>query len=794
MLKNYLKTGIRNLKRYKFFTAINIVGFSVGLATCFIIFLFIDHETSFDHHLSKADNLYRIVVKETHPHGTRYHESVPYPLAEAISGELLNPGQVVTTYYDAKQIKVNDQLFLEEGLVYTDSVFCQLFDVKFVQGQAAALEEPGNVVLTRQLAGKYFGMTDPMGKELIISRELNLTVKGIVEDPPENTHLPYRMLISAGSLDDGHIQFDYDKWGSNISRIASYVHLNKGEELKTIEEEINKIYRRHREDNLAQQNDFFLLPVKDIHTDGRFDDYPGSYVTSSKLIWVFIFIGVIVLAVALINFINLSIVQGIRRSKEVGLRKVAGATRSKLVLQFLGETFVIVSISVILAFILTEMLLPLINTYTGERIHLSLYGKPDIFVFIVILMAGVSLLGGAFPALFLSAYRPIEAIRKKMLNQRKKTLPVQRVLVVVQFFIAQALVIFVIAIDQQVDYMTNKELGFNQNNLMVAPLPHSTPHKQATFRNQLREIPGVSKVSLAMGEPLSISNNVSNYQLHGEQEDHFANMKAVDPYYLDTYGIRLKYGRGFRPSPNGQTMSSVLVNEKMTRDIGCPHPRDALGQFIRLFGEKRQIIGVIENFHVYSLHRELFPLILHHNPDLFARAGIRLEEGAYREAAPKIQKVYRKTFPNSLYRQYLYKDLLKDQYKGEELFFGQLQIFTIIAIILASMGLIGLVSFMMVQRTQEVGIRKSLGALPGGIVYMYTRRFAGLVLISSVLAWPLAYLILQQWLQNYAYHIPLSIIYFAMGFLLILTVSLASILYNTLKVARINPARSLRDE
>ena len=794
MIKNYLKTGIRNLKRYKFFTAINIIGFSVGLATCFIIFLFIDHETSFDRHLSKADHLYRIVVKETNPQGTRYHESVPYPLADAIREELLDPGQVVSTYYDSKQVQIGDQLFLEQGLVYTDSVFCRLFDVDFLQGHSTALDEPGNVLLTKQLASKYFGNFDPMGKKITISNELNLTVRGIVEDPPQNTHLPYRMLISAESLSEGHIQFDYNKWGSNIFRIASYVYLNHKEKPGNIEKEINEIYDRHRQEQITQKNEFFLLPVRDIHTDGRFDDYPGTYVTSKKLIWIFIAIGFIILAVALINFINLSIVQAIRRSKEVGLRKVVGATRRKLVLQFLSETFVVVGISVILAFILTEVLLPLVNTYTGNRIHLSLYQKPDIFLFIVILMAGVSLLGGAFPALFLSACRPIEAIRKKVLIKRKKTLPVQRVLVVLQFFIAQILVIFVITIHQQVDFLKNKDLGFNRKNLIVTSLPHSSIQKQETFRNQLREIPGVSGVSLAMGEPLSTSNNVSNYQLFGEDEDHFANMKAVDPGYLETYGIRLKYGRGFRPSQAEREITNVVVNEKMTRDIGFQHPREALGQHIRLFGKKRQIVGVIENFHVYSLHRDLFPLILHQNPDRFARAGIRLNEANYKKTVPKIREVFKRVFPNSLFRHYLYEDFIQNRYERENMFFGQLQIFTIIAIVLASMGLIGLVSFMMIQRTQEVGIRKTLGALSGGIVFLYTRRFASLVLISSLIAWPLAYVGLKQWLQNYAYHIPLSIVYFIMGFLLILTISLASILYNTLKVARINPADSLRNE
>lgn len=794
MINNYLKTGIRNLRRYKFFTAINIVGFSVGLATCFIIFLFIDHETSFDRHLSKADQLYRIVVRETNPQNTRYHQSVPYPLAEAVRDELLDPNQVVSTYYDSKQVQIGDQLFLEQGLVYTDSVFCSLFDVDFLQGNSAALQEPGNVLLTRNLARKYFGNINPLGKKITVSRELNLTVQGIIADPPENTHLPYKMLISAESLSDGHIQFDYDKWGSNISRIASYVHLNHGEKQENIEKEINEIYHRHRDEGISQKNEFFLLPVKDLHTDGRFDDYPGSYVTSKKLIWIFIAIGFIILAVALINFINLSIVQAIRRSKEVGLRKVMGATRRKLVLQFLSETFIVVGLSVIMAFIITEVLLPLVNTYTGNRIHLSLYEKPDILLVIFILMAGVSLLGGAFPALFLSAYQPIEAIRKKVLVKRKKTLPVQRVLVVLQFFIAQILVIFVITIHQQVDYLKNKDLGFNKKNLIVASLPHSNIQKQETFRNQLKQIRGVSEVSMAMGEPLSTSNNVSNYQVYGEDEDHFANMKAVDGGYLRTYDIRLKYGRWFRPSQTETKISDVVVNEKMTRDIGFQDPREALGQYIRLFGKKRQIIGVMENFHVYSLHRELFPLILYHNTDLFARAGIRLNEANYREAVPKIREVFKQVFPNSLFRHHIYEDFVEEKYERERLFFGQLQIFTIIAIVLASMGLIGLVSFMMIQRTQEVGIRKTLGAVSGGIVLLYTRRFASLIVISGVLAWPLAYVGLQQWLQNYAYRIPLSLLYFILGFVLILGVSLASILYNTLKVARINPAQSLRNE
>ena len=794
MFQNYFKTSLRNLKRYKFFTLINIVGFSIGLATCFILFLLISHETGFDSHLSRGENLYRIAMKETTRQGIRYYESVPYPLAEALRQELLDHEQVVSAWYESKQIKAGEEFFLERGLLYTDSVFVDLFDVELLQGKPEELEKPGSVFLTHKTARKYFGGQSPMEKRIRVSNHNELTVKGVIADPPSATHLPYNMLISSKSLTNGHHNVEFDKWGSNNSRLASYIHLNPKADIQHTEKQINAIYHKHHTAEIAQKNEFFLVPVGKIHNDGRFDSLPGSYVISSRLIWILALIGLVVLAIALINFINLSIVQAIRRSKEVGLRKVVGATRRKLILQFMVETWIVVSVSVILAIILTEIFLPLINNQSGRLLNLSLYTKPDIFVFIGILLVAVSILGGAFPAVFMAGYRPIEAICNKMTSHNRSALPLHRILVILQFFIAQALVISVITIDNQVDYLKNKELGFNQEQMMVVQIPHAAPRKQMVFKNRLKEIPNISQVALGMGEPLSGSNNVSNYQVAGNDQDHFANMKSVDQNYLQTWGIELQYGRWFRDPKQASRSDEVVVNETLTRDIGCPQPQDALGKTITLFGRKRQIVGVTRDFHVYTLHRDLFPLIFHYETDLFARAGVRFKKAAYQQTRSKIEKVFRDVFPNQLFRSYIYQDYLKNRYQKETVFFSQLKIFTAIALVLASMGLIGLVSFMMVQRTRDIGIRKTMGALSGGIVYLYTSRFVKLVLFSSIFAWPLAWFFLKSWLQQFAYHIPLHPGYFIAGLVLVISISLVSILYNTMKVARINPALSLRNE
>ena len=310
----------------------------------------------------------------------------------------------------------------------------------------------------------------------------------------------------------------------------------------------------------------------------------------------------------------------------------------------------------------------------------------------------------------------------------------------------------------------------------------------------MKEIPNISQVALGMGEPLSGSNNVSNYQVAGNDRDHFANMKAVDQNYLQTWGIQLKYGRWFRDPKQTSRSDEVVVNETLTRDIGCSKPQEALGKTITLFGKKRQIVGVTRDFHVYTLHRDLFPLIFHYETDLFARAGVRLKQASYQETRAKIESVFKDVFPSQLFRHYIYEDYLKNRYQKETVFFSQLKIFTAIALVLASMGLIGLVSFMMVQRTRDIGIRKTMGALSGGIVYLYTSRFVKLVLFSSLFAWPLAWFFLKSWLQQFAYHIPLHPGYFIAGLALVISISLVSILYNTMKVARINPAESLRNE
>lgn len=792
MTGKYFKAAIRNLKRNKFFTLINILGFSVGLTTCIMIYLFVQHERGFEEHVPKADKLYRIVTKSTTSNGIEYKSSVPYPLGEALRDELPGHSNVASAYFESRQVTAHDDIFLEKGLLYTDSAFCNLFDVTFLQGDPSVLNEPGSVVLTLQLAKKYFQDTNPIGKKIHIREDF--TVRGIVKTPPHKTHLPYRILISASSLDNGHIDFEFDEWGSTTSHLSTYIYLEDKEKIQSVEKLMNQIYNQHYESLGEKKDAFFLLPLKEIHTDDRFDSYAGTYTISKKLIWTFITIGLIVLFIALFNFINLSVVQAMRRIREVGLRKVMGATRKKLIVQFLGETFLVVSLSTIVSLILTELFLPVVNHQTENMISLSLYDDPGVLIFLLGIFLTVGFMAGLFPALFLSRYQPIEAIKNKLELGRKKTLTVHKVLVMLQFFIAQILVVSVLIMHHQIDFMKNKDLGFREDNMLIVSLPHAQRNKQDNFKNRLKEIPHISDVSFGMGEPLSGSNNVSNYQVIGDEKNYFANMKAVDHNYLDTYGIQLIAGRGFQPTNKGTGSDEVVVNQRMMKDVGFHRPDSAIGKYIRLFSKKRQIVGVVKDFHIYSLKQDLYPLILFNNTHLFAKAGIHISDGRYKEALPKIKSVFREFFPGTLFNYRIYEDYINMPYTGEEKFFDLLSFFTIIALIIASMGLIGLVSFLMNQRTKEIGIRKTLGASPIHIVLLYTSRFIKLILVSSIIAWPVIYYVLKLWLQNYAYHTQLSFSFFLHGLFIIVAIAMVPILSNILRVSRVNPIKSLRYE
>jgi ABC-type antimicrobial peptide transport system permease subunit len=792
MIKNYLKTGIRILSRNKSFSIINIIGFAVGLTTTLMIFLFIKHETSFDQHLSKKDNLYRVVWEEYKDKGVEYERGTPAPLAEALKNNLFNPSDVVRVVVNnGNNIKADKKHYVGRGIVFTGSGFCNMFDVNFIHGNAAALDDPGNALITEQLANKYFGEKNPLGEEIVIDKHLNLTVKGIIQAPPAKTHMPYEMLVSDKSLSTKVVGLQYDNWGTNLSMFGTYV-LAEEEDLDNLGKQITRIYKKNYEEGEFEKHKFYLQSIKDIHLDSRFGSFDGAYTTSKKFIWIFLSVGILILLIALINFINLSVVQAIRRTREVGLRKVIGATRMNLVYQFFSETVIIILIAEILSLVLVEMLLPALNDQLGPMINLELYGKTDTILFLVSILIVVSVSAGIVPSLFMSKRRPIEALRNKLQVGKKKSIPAYKVLVIFQFFVTQLLLISLLVINKQIDFMKNKDLGFNKEHLISVDLPRTDTTGFETFKQELAKYPSISDVTVSIGSPISRSSITSSFRIPGDDRRHYSSIKFTDLDYLETFDIPLIAGEWFRRKT--KEPEELVVNKSFMKDLGIQNPDSILGKSVNLFGEDLIIIGVTEDFHHKSLHDKIEPLAFCYLPGFFFTSSIKLAESNYSDAIPRIKNAYKQAYPESIFDYRIYGDFLESEYNNEERTFKILRTFSFIAIILAAMGLFGLVSFIMVQKTKEIGIRKAVGATSSKIVFMYVWRYIKIVLFASLFALPAAWYLMKNWLMDYAYHIKLSPVFFIVGLVLLLGVALLSIMFQTIRTANTNPAKSLRDE
>jgi ABC-type antimicrobial peptide transport system permease subunit len=795
------------LIRNKAYSIINIVGFAVGLATTLVIFLYIRHETTFDKHLSKKEHLYRIIRKEHSASGTVYNNSFPFPFARTLENGIDPSNEVIRVFFSSpRAVQLEDNTYPEKGILFVDATFIKAFDVKILKGNPKILNQGNVVFLSESLAKKYFGKQNPIGREIRLDN-LHLSVAGIIKEPKRETHIPYKMLVSYKSLNPGFVGTDYNTWDFTILQSKCYILLGKNAHKGDIEHRIREIYHKHAPPEDHQLN-IELQPVTNIHLDTRFtpySNYENTYTNSRELLWIYISIAILVMIIALINFINISLAQALSRSRDIAMRKVLGASRKKLIIQFLLETSLVVISAGILAIILLEIFLPLINIQLGPMIRLSLYGAWETVVFLVAIIILVSLLAGIIPAWFMSKSRPIEAMRKNFyLKKKRKSVPGYKFLVTTEFIISQVLLIALIIIQSQIDYMHKKNPGFEKENIVRIILPRTDTLGKEDLKTDLLDHPNISHVSLSFDVPTDPDLKWSfDFTLPGNQQKYRSNVKFTDLDYLETFNIRLIAGRWLHHSNKQQSIDKqIVVNEQFVKMIGFSHPDSVIGKWIRLNipykqshpNKKLKVIGVTEDFHIRSLRDNLSPVMLYYYPPNFFQASVRMEKSHYKETLRYMRECYERHISGRAFSYRIYEQDMKALYAEEERNYNLLKYFSIIAVILAIMGLYGLVSFMVVKKTREIGIRKANGATTGGIIKMYIFSYLKFIFLASIPAWPVAYHLMNRWLRDYAYHIKLTIEYFIAGLLIIVLIALFTILFQTLKTANTNPAQTLRDE
>lgn len=808
MLKNYFITALRNLSRNRSFTIINVFGLALGISAALVLFKIVLFEKSFDKNFSNYDRIYRVIKKVTSASAEELEAGVQNPFAESFRTDYPDFATVVRAFYSGDgQVSTQDvsgawQHFEEsEGIAFVDHDFLKVFDLEWVVGNPeTALTEPKMVVLTESLATKYFGIDDSgfdraLGMSIKLDNELLLTVSGVVKDLPENTSFPFTMFVEYEGLDGFWDFYQPDSWGSTASNAHVFMLLNEG----ITPEQVEEVFPAFVEKYITEGNSstvFQLQPLANVHFQPEYNTFGSTAINSQQLLAPAI-IGVFLILTACINFVNLSTALAIKRSKEVGVRKVLGGKRGQLVFQFLSETFLITLFAVLISMGLAELILTNLGDLVGYSLSLDLLNDPQLLAIVSAVVVGVTFLAGLYPSIILSRLNLVSVLRSKGQVAMSGNINTRRGLVVFQFLISQILVICTLVVINQMNYFESKDLGFRKSSIVTFPLPSREPEKLQLMRNQLMEFAGVNDVSYGFSSPLSQSNigSTFNYAPLESEADFDAAYKVIDEHYLNLYDIKLLAGRDI--SVNDTSMAEAIVSERVLQVMGIDDPQDAIGKSIQTgFGDDKQIVGVFNDFHNRNLKNGMEPIIMVRFPGYFYEGAVLYEgsEKQFSQMINKLQTAWTNQFPDVIFDYDVLSDEIMENYEDEANMLTLFQAFSGIAILIGCLGLYGLVSFMANQKTKEIGIRKVLGASISQILRIFTRELMLLIGIAFLLAIPLGYYFMDSWLSDFEYRIDLSVWVFAVavGFTFVIAAITTGI--RSLKAANANPVDSLRSE
>ncbi|SDE63177.1 FtsX-like permease family protein [Mucilaginibacter pineti] len=803
MWKNYFKTAYRTLFRNKNYTFLNMAGLGVGVAVFLVIFMIISFETGYDGFHTQKDRIFRVLTVSPAASGDPAMGSgVPAPLPDALRAEI--PGLKVTdisgyTQVPALSLQAGGQVEknLKTDVFFADPAFFEIFDFKWLAGDAkATLNDPSSMAMTKSTAALYFGdWKRALGKTMKIANDFTLTVSGIVEDVPGQTDFQLKLILPARLLKHA-VATD---WTSITGHQQCYVLLPAGMTVTGVDRQLTAFSRKFRKpDDKTTQ---VLQPLAAVHYDAQnayagVSNFSGKQISGQRvdMLWL---IASFILIIACVNFVNLATAQAVNRSKEIGVCKVMGSNRGQLRVQFLTETFLLVAGAIILAVALVGFTAEEI----GRIIHipLSLLKVPlsVLLPFLSAVTVVVTLLAGAYPAVILSGFNPITALKNKVAQKSGKGLSLRPMLVVLQFVIAQGLIIACFIFVRQLSYFENGAMGFEKNAIInVSFLPDSARNSKLDYlRNTLLTVKGVKSVSFSSSSPAEEDSWWTPVGFdHGAKETPFSSvLKSIDASYLDTYHLQLVAGRNVQAATPER---EFLVNETFVRQLGFKKPEDALNKEINLWKgyTKGLVVGVVKDFHSASFKESIAPVFFLNHPNRYNNAGLKLATNDMPATIKAVAALFAKAYPESPFEYQFLSDKIAGFYQQERQLSNLFELFAGIAIFLSCLGLYGLASFMATQRVKEIGIRKVLGATASHIIYLFSREFVLLVLIAFAIASPLAWYFMHQWVQQYTYHVNLSAWIFLAGGAGSVLIALATISFKALAASLVNPVKSLKSE
>lgn len=761
MFRNNLKTAFRTLRKNSFFSFVNIAALSLGITVCLLILMYIVNELSYESFQKNRKNIYRITAEWGAEGNKMKFAGIMPALAPALNNSVPGVEAAVRLRQDYNAvIKTRDNEEIKEGnFFFADEKFFQIFSFRLKEGDpAGALTDPMTVVISEKIAEKYFNSSDALGRVLIYN-DTPLKISGIMENSHENTHLTCDFLVSYSTLKAlGRTEdHPWNSWGQDLT----YILLKKGTVSATILPVIIDLFKQNAGEWLASRMKFELQPLTEIHwiSDARNDIGPK---TNKIYIYIFLTAAIFVLVIACFNFLNLSISQYLGRMKEVGVRKTSGAQRIQLIKQFMTESGLIIFISAIIAVFLFEAFYLKLYSYLGA--FYVLHNSHFIFLALVVLgiITLVGVFAGAYPAFYVSRFNPVEILRNETINSKSK-LVFRELLVMFQFFITVILIVGTIIIYRQLNFMKNSDLGFKKEDVVLLYLPgrsQETEQKYEVLKSELLKNSGTTSVSGAFTVPGVNSMQTFSVRQTTAPQESSINMQGVpvDVDFVKTMGLKITDGRDFSDKFSGDKYESILLNQSAVKALGIKDPVGARLSIPDAENKEREVkvIGIVRDFHIQSFHNKISPMVLYINPKMYICAIVRLIPGSRNSAVNFIRSAWNTVYPGDVLNMSYLEDAYNNLYRPEEKSGQLLSVFTILALLISCLGLFGFASFIVSKRIKEVGIRKVLGAKVTGISLMLSGRFALWIAISGIFACPVAYLIVQKWLINFAFRVNLS--------------------------------------
>lgn len=786
MLKNYLKTALRNILRHKGFSFINLSGLAIGMSCCVILFLYIQSELSYDRFHEKAGRIFRVISQSEGNGEIDRFARTPAPLATALLNDFPEVEKAVRLGRNSFHVFYEEKRFNEQ-VFFADQELFDIFTFPLKIGDPkSALADPYSLIISEKAAEKYFGKEDPIGEILKLGDWLDFKITGVLANIPENSHLRFDFL---GRFAD-YAQRHFDQWG--MGNYYTYILASEGFSIDAFNEKIPDFIEKYRgrDSRYIYKQRYYLQAITRIHLHSslRGEISPNSDI---RHIAMFSLVAFFILLIACFNYMNLSTARVSVRSREVGLRKVIGATKSQLVKQFMGETFFLTLISLVLSLLLIELILPVFNVLAGKRLEADYFHNPVLIAFFAGIMISVGLISGSYPALFLSRFQPGRVIKGVLGDKRKNSL-LRRTLVISQFAISITFIIATTLIFHQLEFMKNKKLGFDKEHVLMIPL-HD--------KEVLRKIETVKQEFLADINVVSVSASsffpgeriwYQDYWFEGMEEMNapMIHWIAADHDFIDTFQIEILHGHNFSKEFSSDSQNAYVLNEAAVREIGWAEP---LGMQFEII-ERGPVIGVVKDFHFFSLHQQIEPLAMLIYPEGYDYLSVRIRPESIPETLKFLGKKWTE-FSKTQPFEYSFLDEDYDNlYKSETRLTKIFSYIAILAIFIASLGLFGLASFMIERRTKEIGVRKVLGASVSNLFMALSKDFAYCVLIANIIAWPAGYYFMSRWLQNFAYRIEIGYWVFIMAALTALGIAMLTVSCQALKAAVANPMEVLRNE